>query len=269
MNDPDIFLIDGEGREIIFLELLDELQGTDTQLFAQADFLQQFLRLAASMAAVRPTMDYLGRLGYDLGQRDHVRNWAVWIPWSIHILHRIERCAQLGELGPSLKEYCARNADKLAGLRRITEGLLSAVRLLPLGLVHGDLRPANTGWRRRDRHLVLFDFEDIMLDVRFYDIAQVPGGPRPLLPETKSNEELAALFLDAYIEHGGEQVDMRTFLNETHIAWLSRKVNLWEYLPHEAGGPAYDHRALVSDRERRCDLLRENLSLLFESVESL
>jgi len=268
---PSIYgsLIDGEEREIIFLELLDEVHGSDAQLLAQPDYVQKYLGLAASLSAAKSTIDYIGQLGHDLTKRDFVMNWADWLPWSVHILGRIEHRALSGDLGDNLKDYCTRNSAKLAHLRRIAVALMAAVRALPLGLVHGDLRPGNTGWRRQDRQLVLFDFEDIMIDARFYDVAQVLGGPRPLRPGTKSNTDLAELFLDTYAGLSGERVDMRTFLDEIQIAWAARKVNLWEYLPPEVGGPSYDHRAFVGEEERRRDLLQMNLSLLVESAAAL
>ena len=40
---PSIYgsLIDAEGREVIFLELLDEVQGTDPELLAQPDYVER------------------------------------------------------------------------------------------------------------------------------------------------------------------------------------------------------------------------------------
>lgn len=144
-------------------------------------------------------------------------------------------------------------------IRRITADLLAAMRSLPVGLVHSDLRPGNTGWRRQDRQLVVLDFEDILLDARFYDVAQVLGGPRPLLPGAKSNADLAELFLHTYSELGGDRVDMNTSMDEIEIAWAARKVNLWQYLPPEYGGPSYENRAFERDaKRRRGQLHRQN-----------
>ena len=147
--------------------------------------------------------------------------------------------------------------------------MMAAIRALPLGLVHGDLQPGNTGWRRGDRELVLFDLEDIRIDARFYDIAQVLGGPHPLLPGTRSNIDLFELFLNTYAELTGDQIGMQTFLKEIWVAWAARKINLWEYLPPEVGGPSYGNSAFVGDEKERRDRLELNLSQLIESIETL
>ena len=171
--------------------------------------------------------------------------------------------------GQKVKDYCSTNATKLSVLRRITADLLAAMRSMPVGLVHSDLRPGNTGWRRHCRQLVVFDFEDILLDARFYDVAQVLGGPRPLLPGTESNADLAELFLDTYYELTGDRVDMKTLMDEIEIAWAASKVNLWQYLPPEYGGPSYENRAFERNAKRRRDQLWKNLSMLIESIETL
>jgi hypothetical protein len=259
--------VDSQGREIILLELLDEAGAPDDVLLARQDYLEDYFHLAAALAAVQLTDDHVGRLGYELAGRDFVMNWGDWLPWSAHILRRIESHAETGDLGDSLKEYCSKNSPALARLRRTCLPLMHAVRASPLGLVHGDFRPGNTGRRRLDRQLVLYDLEDLSIDARFYDVAQILGGPRPLLAGTDSNNELAEFFLDIYADRSGQRLALEVFLGEARLAWAARKINLWEYLPPSVGGPPYDQQAFVGDKVERSEKLSSTLAQLVESLD--
>jgi hypothetical protein len=261
--------VDNQGREIIFLELLDEVGAPDAELLARQDYLEAYLRLAAALAAVPLTDDYVGRLGYDLAGRDFVLNWGEWLPWSAHILGRIQARAASGELGPSLRDYCSENSTAIARLRGLCLPLMHAVRALPLGLVHGDLRPGNTGRRKADGQLVLYDLEDLSIDARFYDVGQVLGGPRSVLPGRESNDRLVEFFLEAYAECSGRSMHLQDFLREARLVWAARKINLWEHLPPSVGGPPYDHRAFVGEDRERSEKLSSTLARLVESLDSL
>jgi Ser/Thr protein kinase RdoA (MazF antagonist) len=260
--------VDPEGREVLLLERIDELHGSDAALLGEAGYLREFLELAASLAAVPLDIGYVGQIGHDVAGRDFLLNWADWLPWSVHILSRIESGLAAGIFGPGLRDYCCRNPEAIDRLKRICLPLMRAVRSLPLGLVHGDLRPGNTGRSRTDGRLVLFDLEDLCIDTRFFDVGQVLGGPKCPVSGW-ANAELAELFLDAFRKRSGQDIDLQTFLNEARIAWAARKMNLWELLPPSAGGPPYDRRAFISDEHERAERLRELFSQLVESLEAL
>jgi hypothetical protein len=261
--------VDAEGREILFLELLDEIGASDEALLARPDYLEELLPVVAGLAAVPLTDDYVGRLGYDMAGRDFVLNWGGWLPWSVHILGRIEARAPAGDLGDGLRDYCAANPQAIRGLKRLCLPLMGAVRSLPVGLVHGDMRPGNTGRRAADGALVLYDLEDLSIDARFYDAGLILGGPRTLVAGTHSNDELAGLFLESYVARSGRAVSLETFLREARIVWAARRINLWEMLPPSAGGPPYDSRAFATDREEREARFLATLTDLVESLASL
>jgi hypothetical protein len=261
--------IDADGREVVFLERIEPVGAADEELLAQSAYLERYLRMMASFNAARPSVDYVGALGRDLAARDWVRHWNVWVPWSVHILARLEAGASQGRLGERAKAYCDRNANGLTMLRRLVATLLDAVLRQPTGLVHGDFRPANTGWREGGRQLALFDFEDVMLDARFYDVGQVLGGPLPLLSGTTTNDDLMLCYLEAYNRLSGSRIAFDNFRREIRIAWAARTANLWEHLPPEVGGPPYDHRAFVDVPEERQQILLDTLAQLIESIPTI
>ncbi len=165
--------------------------------------------------------------------------------------------------GPSSLRCSFEGRSSLASLKDLILALMNAMRALPLGLIHSDFTPGNTGWRKINRELVVFDFEGVMLDARFYDAAVALGGPRPLQRGTSSNSDLLDCYLAAWLRRGGCGVTREEFRSEVAIAWLARNANLWEYFPEEIGGPSYQDRAFLgTNREERLALLHENLSRL-------
>lgn len=261
--------VDDAGREILLLELLEDPGGSDAALLAQEEYLIEFLELAAALAAVPLDVEYVGRLGYDVAGRDFVLNWADWLPWSVHILGRIETKVESGTLGDGLRAYCLRHPQAVVCLKRACLPLMRAVRTLPLGLVHGDFRPGNTGRSRGDARLILYDLEDLYIDARFFDVGQIIGAPKCPLPGKGSSEDLAQVFLQAYEARTGRNVDLHAFMNEARLTWAARKMNLWELLPPSAGGPSYDHRAFIADEGERAESLLERFTQLFESLQML
>ncbi len=175
---------------------MEDPGGSDAALLAQEEYLIEFLELAATLAAVPLDVEYVGRLGYDVAGRDFVLNWADWLPWSVHILGRIGAKGESGTLGDGLRAYCLHIHRKpLYVTKRACLPLMRAVRTLPLGLVHGDFRPGNTGRSRGDARLILYDLEDLYIDARFFDVGQIIGAPKCPLPGKGSSEDLAQVFL--------------------------------------------------------------------------
>lgn len=263
-------LADSLGREVLFLELLDEVTVSDDAFFRDADAVIQFLRIAARLNAAKPTVDYAAQIGRAMAEREgYTRNWNTWLPWSIHILDRIEGYAERHLLGEQVDRLCMSARDEIHTLKRIALDLIHVVPEFPVGLVHGDFHPGNTGWRKKPRGLVVFDFEDIMLDTRFYDIAMVLGGPDTEGRLSGKRLDLAAVYLDAYSQSGGAAPKLDDFLREISIVWFARKLNLWEHLPQDLRGPRYLPGAKGDMRKARLDLLYENMSMLVNSAGSI
>jgi hypothetical protein len=272
---PRLFgvLDDSQGREVLFLELLDEVTISDDAFYRDTDAITQFLAIAGRLNGVKPTTDYAAQVGRAMAERKgYTRNWNTWLPWSIHVLHRIEEYAGKHLLGEQLERFCLSRRAEIQTLKRIALDLIHIVPGFPIGLVHGDFHPQNTGWRKKPRELVVFDFEDIMLETRFYDVALVLGGPETEDKRRARQLDLAALYLDAYSQAGGTVPALEEFLREMSIVWFARKLNLWEHLPKDLRGPHYLPGETGDVRKARLDSLYQNLSMLVStsgSVEAL
>lgn len=263
-------LEDRQGREVLFLELLDEVTISDDAFYQDADAVIQFLAIAARLNGIKPTIDYAAQIGRAMAEREgYTRNWNTWLPWSIHILGRIEEYAGRHLLGEQLDRFCLSRRAEIQTLKRIALDLIHVVPGFPVGLVHGDFHPENTGWRKKPRELVVFDFEDIMLDTRFYDVAVVLGGPETEDKRPAKQLDLAAVYLDAYSQYGGTAPTLEEFLKEISIVWFARKLNLWEHLPEDLRGPHYLAGATGDLRKARLDSLYKNMSMLVSTAGSV
>jgi Phosphotransferase enzyme family len=246
-------LEDSQGREVLFLELLDEVTISDDAFYGDADAVTQFLAIAGRLNGIRPTIDYAAQVGRAMAERKgYTRNWNTWLPWSIHILGRIEEYTGRHLLGDELNRFCLSRRAEIQTLKLIALELIHIVPGLPVGLVHGDFCPGNTGWRKKPRELVVFDFEDIMLDTRFYDVAIVLGGPEMEDKRRAKQLALAAVYLDAYSQSGGTAPALEEFLKEISIVWFARKLNLWEHLPEDLHGPHYLPGATGNGQRATC-----------------
>ncbi len=254
---------DSQDREVLFLEYLDEVTITNNVFYEDSGVLQKYLEIMARLNGVKPTVEYAADVGRDMARREgYTRNWNTWLPWSIHVLNQIEKYAESDLLDEQIKRFCQSNRVEIQTLKRISLELMRVVPNLPVGLVHGDFHPGNTGWRKNSKELVVFDFEDIMFDTRFYDAAVNLGGWEVEGKHSATQLDLAEIYLKAYSQCGNSTPKIEDFLKEITIVWYARKLNLWEYLPSELHGPSYKLGSNGNTRQARLDLLYKNMSVL-------
>ena len=224
----------------------------------------------AILNSLKPTVEYAANIGRDMAYREgYTRNWNTWLPWSIHILNQIEKYAVSDLLDDTIKKFCQSNQDEIQILKRIALELMHVVPNLPVGLIHGDFLPGNTGWRKTPKELVVFDFEDIVFDTRFYDIAFVLGGWDIEGKHSATQHELAEIYLKTYFQCGGSTIRMEDFTREITMVWYARKLNLWGYLPPDLHGPSYELGAFRNTRQERLDAIYESLSMLVSRVDHI
>ena len=261
-------LSDSKGREILFLEHLDEVTTSNDTYYQDPGTLQQYLEIMARLNSVKLTLEYAADVGRDMAEREgYTRNWNTWLPWSIHVLNHIEKDAENGLLGGQIKQFCQSNQAKIKSLKLLTLELLHIVPNLPVGLVHGDFHPGNTGWRKKTRELVVFDFHDIMFDARFYDIAMALGGWETGLKFSATQHDLAEIYLKVYSQCSSNIIRIEGFLKEITIVWYARKLNLWEHLPADLYGPSYSELEKNGNmRQGRLDSLFKHLNILISKM---
>jgi len=253
-------IIDGEGREVLFLEYLEEIREEDEIFLSDENHVRKFLSLMAQFNTTRLSIDYIAQLGNDMARRNWVRNWNIWLTWAIFALKIFEERAYSGELGKTLKNAFCTSSDKLNQLKELSIQLMNHVNKFKKGYIHGDFHPGNTAWRHRRKELVVFDFEDVMIDVRFYDIAMYLGAPDNVEKRCIKQNDLAEYYLEQYYYFSGESINIKNFLNELYIIWLAHKCNIWS--------PMFDTSSIWSEmpkeeKQRRSDQIYEQLDMLF------
>jgi hypothetical protein len=257
--------IDEGGREVLVLEHVREITEEHEAWLSDAANCRALLSLMARFASIQPPADYLALVGKDMARREgYTRSWNTWLPWSIHIIGRVWRHALNRELRPDLERWCEEHPDARGELQEAARRLVNTTRRLEMGLIHGDLHPGNVGWTSGPgSHLVLFDFGDVMIDFRFYDVAMYLGSldePAPM--RCGPREGLAAYYLDELGAHGGESPGPDRFVEDVRLIWFTRKLNLWELLPRELGGPEYLGPEGEDTRANRLDRLFRLLEVL-------
>jgi thiamine kinase-like enzyme len=263
-------LRDEQGSEVVFLEHLEEITSTENRLFDNPDTLKEFVKLMARFNSIRPTVDYAARLGWDMAERDFTMNWKTWMTWSVFVLDYIEKNAAQDLFDERIKQFCQSGSPGISELKNIALELVYIIPSLPVGYIHGDFLPANTGWRKDPRELVVFDFEDVLLDTRFYDIAYFIGGWDIEGKHPPTQRELAEIYLENYVRHGGDKVNIEDFIREITLVWYARKLNLWEYLPEDMlGAPSYKSGMPGETREERLDLVYNNLLILTDTLDTI
>jgi hypothetical protein len=260
-------LPDEQGREVIFLEHLEEIAETEEDFYRDMKNLKEFLELMARFNSVRLTVDYAAEIGWDMAERDFTMNWKTWMTWSIFVLDYIEKNAEKDLFDERIKRFCRSGEPGINSLKRVALELAYVIPSLTVGYIHGDFLPGNTGWRKDPRELVVFDFEDVLLDTRFYDIAFFIGGWDIEGKHPVTQRELAEIYLENYIRHGGDKINIEDFIREIMLVWYARKLNLWEYLPADMlGAPSYDSGMPGEKREERLDLVYTNLHILLNEL---
>ncbi len=197
---------DSQGREIMLLDYEREIVD-EGKFFSSEGNLMKFIDLSARLSCIQPPLEYLSLVGRDMAGKNDTRDWKTWIPWSIHILDKIWDLARKGDLNKDLEELCRSNKIK-TDLQTNALALLRKINSLEVGIVHSDFRPNNMVMVGKNDQLGLIDFEDVILDAKYYDIALYLGAPTPLF---KWDERLRDEYLDFFIvrndSYGGKRLD--------------------------------------------------------------
>lgn len=257
---PEVYgvITDDEGREVLFLEYLEEIV-EEEEFLDDEDRAKEFLSLMAQFNTVKLTLDYIAELGRDMARRKWSLNWNIWLTWSIHALDILKERAYKEEMGKPLKKLFLTSEDKLNKLKILSKELMDHVNRFNKGYIHGDFHPANIGWRRSNKGLVLFDFEDVMIDVRFYDIAMYLGAPDNTEKRCDTRYNLAEYYLKQYHDFTGESIDIEKFLKEIYIIWLSWKSNPWD--PRFDASEVWE-KATKKEKQKRSEQIHKHLDML-------
>jgi len=259
---------DSNGCEIIILEYATEIID-ELEFFSLGKNIRDFIDLSARFSCLNPPLEYLALIGRDMGGKNDTRDWKTWMPWSIYILDKIWDLSSKDRLNQELKELCSSNKVKIE-LQTIAKALIRKINGLKIGIVHSDFRPNNMVILRQNKQLGLIDFEDIMIDAKYYDIAQYLGAPEPAFPwNPKLKDDYIDFFLERSRYYGGEDLDHDAFKSELFSIWYTRKINLWEWLPHEFGGPSYDFFPAGKNKNERCNNLFFLLKTLIEHRDKI
>jgi hypothetical protein len=254
---------DSKGCEIIILDYATEIID-EPEFFSLEKNVRDFIDLSARFSCLNPPLEYLALIGRDMGGKSDTRDWKTWMPWSIYILDKIWDWASKDQLNQELKELCSSNQLKIE-LQTIAKALVRKINSLKIGITHSDFRPNNMVFLRQNKQLGLIDFEDIMIDAKYYDIALYLGAPGSAF---RWNSKLKDEYIDYFIErsrcYGGEDLEHDAFKLELFSIWYTRKINLWEWLPHELGGPSYDFFPAGKNKAERCSNLFSLLKTLVE-----
>lgn len=270
---PNLYgvLKDEEGREVLFLEHLREVTISDEEFWRNPQNAESLLSMLARFNAVSLTPEYIGVVGKAMAYRgvSTIECWNLWLPFSVHMLQKVWEHALDGSLGRDLRKYCSQRAERLEQLQELAVRLLHPVNALESGLIHGDLHPGNVGWRYTNDELVLFDFEDLMIATKCYDVAMCIGAPENYRDYPCPRRDLAQHYLEHVREAGGSTIPLERFLKDLLIVWFARKINLWELLPPDLDGPSYESIDSSQARQDRCDELLRLLDTLCQQITTV
>ena len=239
-----------DGREMLFLEYLDPIGDVQAceNFLDDPDHFRQLLAVTARFNAIQPSGEYaagLPRKGVGEGLMD-----------ACATLERIWEHACKGDLGNALRQLCSSSQEGLPQLQMLARSLIEPISRMETGLIHSDIYPENTGWRRETRELLILDLEWIGFGPRFYDAASLLGAPDDLQPHWQRREELAQYYLEQYVRWGGPAVSLDQFMKEVPVLWAAQRLNImWFGLRH-----ALDGRVdWTEDREEGRRFFREEL----------
>jgi hypothetical protein len=243
MTDPD-------GRELLFLEYLDpigDVQDSE-KFFDDIHKFRHCLKATAHFNAIKPSGEYaaqLPRRDVRKGLRDA----------CITLEHLWEHACS-GDLGEALKKLCSESQDKLPRIQEFAAGLTEPIVKMDTGLIHGDVYPENTGWRRGTEKLLILDLEWIGFGPRFWDAAMLLGTPGEMQPQCEHRDELAQYYLEQYARWGGEAPSPKRFAEESSILWIAQRLSMmWFGLRRALDGNA----DWTDDREEARRFFRDGL----------
>jgi hypothetical protein len=260
--------VDSNGREILILEYAKEICD-EKSFFAEERHIRDFIDLSAKFSCLTPPLEYFGLIGRDMGNKSDTRDWKTWMPWSVHVIEKIWNLASENHLNKDLKELCSFNEVKI-DLQKNALGLMQKVYSYEIGVVHSDFRPNNMVILPQENKLGLIDFEDIILDVKHYDIAKYLGAPKSMFKwDEKLRDDYIDFFIDKKENYCGRRLNHSKLKKELFHIWYTRAINMWEWLPHEYGGPSYDYIIAGKNIEERCNNIYLLLKTLVDSRKNI
>jgi aminoglycoside/choline kinase family phosphotransferase len=173
-----------------------------------------------------------------------------------------------GDLGEDLKQFCSGSQGELRKLQAFAESLMEPVSQMETGLIHSDVYPENTGWRRGKRELLILDLEWIGFGPRFYDAASLLGAPDELQPHHRKRDELARYYMERYARWGGEIAPLSEFMREISALWIAQTLGImWFRLARALDGQVDWTEDREQGRRFFRDGLKEELSVLMRKAD--
>ena len=243
-------LTDPDQREVLFLEYLDPIGDVHAceHFLDDPDHFRQCLAVTARFNTIKPSGEYTAQLPRkDVGKG---------LTDAVSTLSRIWEHACKGDLGNDLKQLCSGPRDKLRQLQTFASKLIEPIAQMEVGLIHSDIYPENTGWRRGKKELLLLDLEWIGFGPRFYDAASLLGAPDEIQPHCQQRDEWAQYYLEQYVSWGGTPMPLDQFMEQVSVLWMAQTLNImWFGLRH-----ALDGRVdWTEDREEGRQFFRDHL----------
>jgi hypothetical protein len=226
MTDPD-------GRELLFLEYLDpigDVQDSE-RFFDDIHNFRHCLAATAHFNATKPSGEYAVQLPCK-DVRKALRNACI-------TLEHLWEHACTGDLGDALKKLCSESQDKLLQIQEFAVGLIEPIVKMDTGLIHGDVYPENTGWRRDTNELLILDLEWIGFGPRFWDAAMLLGAPDEMQHQHQRRDELSQHYLEQYAHWGGKAPSLKQFKEVTSTLWIAQRLSMiWFGLRRALDGDA-------------------------------
>lgn len=131
-------LKDHGGREVLFLEYLDEIVGGDQAFLADSGHYRRFLSLAARLNAIQPSEEHAGLIRGDMARRTGpwAAPWEERMGWGANALDFTWEQARRGILGDDLRGLCSQPSGCLSRLQDFARSLADPVAGLPKGLLN-------------------------------------------------------------------------------------------------------------------------------------
>lgn len=156
---------DAAGDQVLLIELLPHV-GYDVE--DDSDVEAMLTALARLNASPLPPDGVLG---------EAPRTPAMLVSRIAESFPRVLDEGGAGLLGPEVRELVVDSAPLWPTLPRHLEQLAGDLAGLPVGVIHGDARPDNAGWRSDRREVLLFDLHKLHRGGIVSDLVLVVGAP--------------------------------------------------------------------------------------------
>jgi hypothetical protein len=102
---------------------------------------------------------------------------------------------------------------------------------------------------------------------KFYDAAMILGAPESISKiDYPVIDDRIEFVMKQYTRHSGNPLYFEAFKRELQTVWLTRTLNLWEWLPYELHGLPDQDPEKGKDRLDRCDDLFAVLHSLIDQL---